>query len=838
MALELPGWLVTAFYVIGLPWPGIDEDELRAWATSVRGFASSVTGNSAQTSQNVAALNATSQSEFTTVLAGRWERRNQLVADLRGPIDDFADALDGAADVVVAQKYACIAALAALATEFAVTQVGAFLSFGLDEAAVPAEILSTRELVKFALEYLEAELMGKLIGVAAQEVTDHVNRFLGNFLNDSMSVAFEAQSLKISYGSLREAAASMRGQATQTEETGNAAYSENAGRELEGSSEGGAGDGGRWAAVMQAVEQALLDIAGDLFKSLPAVIFRAQEDDAAAIENAAAGFQETDAKLSGEVPDPELTPAPELAPAPAVMADDVPAVPDAVLPPDLRDGLPEAVPEEVLLPEGPPPPNEPPPPGGPSLPEEPERGLKPWPADPESGYVLQERDLAFLGITLEQIGWWRAGEAPLGMRPEQFDDFSDSLADELAAHGVSAGDFEADLVGSSVRVFSGWTKRLDNIPMTPEIESRLGEWFGDDENRPVRRPFDSTYKLGASDKPSDYDVNIRSDRMVEMARQQWLDSGAEDSFSHPRQGFVDPRIVAETFPELAELSQLWKDELGRKVSFRLFGLDEEPVQRRAAQSSGGDSVWRIHPRQAPTLEPQGMRPWPEDPVSGYRLQTRDLRFLGISIIRVKWWRSGEAPLGMTPRQYTDFRSSLADALRSDGVTTGDTDIRLKGSSINIFSNRRKALPTEGDLAGKPESAALLRQWLSDDPARPASRPFDSMYKLGLSDRRSDYDIQIRSDQMVELARRRYEADPSQQLEPFAHDKYNFVAKQIVREQFPALHRWAQRWQDEFGREVNPALFGLEGEPRQSTDPERLKRGWPIVGRDVPRAGPS
>jgi hypothetical protein len=44
-------------------------------------------------------------------------------------------------------------------------------------------------------------------------------------------------------------------------------------------------------------------------------------------------------------------------------------------------------------------------------------------------------------------------------------------------------------------------------------------------------------------------------------------------------------------------------------------------------------------------------------------------------------------------------------------------------------------------------------------------------------------------------------------------------------------------QDDLGREVNPAVFGLEGEPRQSTGRERLKRGWPLPGRDATQAGP-
>jgi hypothetical protein len=484
---------------------------------------------------------------------------------------------------------------------------------------------------------------------------------------------------------------------------------------------------------------------------------------------------------------------------------------------------------------------------GPEPQHHPERGQdggagepRPWPADPGNGVPLRPRDLRFLGLTEEQIDWWRTGAAPLGMTPEQFGRFQSSLADVLAPHGVRPEDVQIRLVGSSVRIYSGWNKRMDNIPdHTPESLERLRDWFGDDTDLPERRPFDTMYKLGLSDKPSDYDVSFHSDRMVQIAREHWLATGGDGEFSH-RYGFVHKHLFAEAFPELLDWSERWQDELGRKVGRMLFGLEEEPLQRRSANAAVHDESWPLELHRDEETASHGepeLRPWPADPANGYRLRERDLRFLGITDEQVHWWRTGRAPMGMTPIQFRDFRSSLLDALREDGVDAEDVDIRLKGSGVNMFSNKRKALPElDGpELDGNPEAAARMREWLGDDSRRPHSRPFDSMHRLGLSGEPSDYDVQVRSDQMSRMARELFEDSPPAQVETFAHEKYRFVNKDVMNARFPALLAWAERWSAEFGRDVDPALFGLEGEPRQANhdDPEKAKRGWPIAGPDAP-----
>lgn len=313
MSLELPDWLVTAFNVLGLPWPGIDEDQLRAWATSLRRFANEVTDSSGKTHQTIAALADDSQSSFTDALAEKWEHHNKLLAELHGPMDDFAEALDVAADVVVAQKYAVIAAASAMAAEFVSTQIGAFFTFGADEAAVPFEIATTREAVKFAWEVISQELMQKLMGYGAQKISGSVNSFLSNLMNDALGVQMEVQGLKVSYDRLNKDADSIRSQADETDDAGKRAYGENAERDLQDSSEGSDSEG-MMSAIIKGLELGLKDIAISVFQHLPSVIMKAQEDDANLLGKYAEAMKGVDDGLHPPhepTGDGDVSPAPE-----------------------------------------------------------------------------------------------------------------------------------------------------------------------------------------------------------------------------------------------------------------------------------------------------------------------------------------------------------------------------------------------------------------------------------------------------------------------------------------------------------------------------------------------
>ena len=66
VSLELPGWVADAFNSIGLPWPGIDEDQLRAWAQDLRQYA---------TATDALSSHSKAVSSFGTLRTGREGRR-------------------------------------------------------------------------------------------------------------------------------------------------------------------------------------------------------------------------------------------------------------------------------------------------------------------------------------------------------------------------------------------------------------------------------------------------------------------------------------------------------------------------------------------------------------------------------------------------------------------------------------------------------------------------------------------------------------------------------------------------------------------------------------------
>jgi hypothetical protein len=99
----------------------------------------------------------------------------------------------------------------------------------------------------------------------------------------------EAGGLKIAYGNIRRTASQVRGHADEAKNIGSKANADNTSRDLEDNS-----GGGGWSEVINALRQGLPDIAGDLFKNLPATIARILTDIAEVLENFAAKLKAAD----------------------------------------------------------------------------------------------------------------------------------------------------------------------------------------------------------------------------------------------------------------------------------------------------------------------------------------------------------------------------------------------------------------------------------------------------------------------------------------------------------------------------------------------------------------
>lgn len=201
--------------------------------------------------------------------------------------------------------------------------------------------------------------------------------------------------------------------------------------------------------------------------------------------------------------------------------------------------------------------------------------------------------------------------------------------------------------------------------------------------------------------------------------------------------------------------------------------------------------------------------WPRDD-SGYAITRRDLDFLGINPIQVKWLLTGEAPMGMTPELYRQFGSEMLQALERDGISPSEIDIRLKGTGAGFFSGIHKELPRGDEIIGNPTAAQRLQEWLGEDQSGPRRRPYDAMWRLGLEPEPSDFDLDINSTAIIRKARTYWRANHSDRYPGDFMGGHGYLDKQTVLGTLPALAEWAARWEQRLGRPISLGAFESSG----------------------------
>ncbi|UZI34048.1 hypothetical protein [Streptomyces sp. VB1] len=201
--------------------------------------------------------------------------------------------------------------------------------------------------------------------------------------------------------------------------------------------------------------------------------------------------------------------------------------------------------------------------------------------------------------------------------------------------------------------------------------------------------------------------------------------------------------------------------------------------------------------------------WPQDD-SGYAIAQRDLDFLGITPIQLKWFVTGEAPLGMTPQHHAQFGTEMLTALEHDGIDPAGVDIRLKGSGSGFFSGLHKTLPREEGLTGNLPALQRLHEWFQGDPHRPVRRPFDSMWKLGLDAEPSDFDLDINSTSIVWAAREHWRANHADRYPGDFMGGHGYLDKATLLSTLPALAHWARSWENRLGRPLSLGAFESSG----------------------------
>src|SRR5258708_11555880 len=131
---DLPGPVVTFLNVIGVPWPYLNEDQVRQFASMVREFGQAVGQTHQDATAAIRNISEVYQGASTRQLSSGWSHLSaQHVDEIVEGCRILAEALDLGADYVVAQKLEAVGELIGMAAAFVADQAAAAATFGLAE---------------------------------------------------------------------------------------------------------------------------------------------------------------------------------------------------------------------------------------------------------------------------------------------------------------------------------------------------------------------------------------------------------------------------------------------------------------------------------------------------------------------------------------------------------------------------------------------------------------------------------------------------------------------------------------------------------------------------------
>lgn len=190
----LPSELSWALNMIGIPWPNIDEDQLHQSASQLRQVTSELGNTHQQASVSIQGTLVANQSIALQGFQKLWNLLEEHLPTVIDVLNGIAEFLDVAGDVVTGMKDAIIAALVAFAAEILADQALAVETLGASEAAIPAEVAATDEIVDQILnqvaqqlEQQAAQIIQKAVSDVAQKVVLDLTKQLEGMLTGKQS---------------------------------------------------------------------------------------------------------------------------------------------------------------------------------------------------------------------------------------------------------------------------------------------------------------------------------------------------------------------------------------------------------------------------------------------------------------------------------------------------------------------------------------------------------------------------------------------------------------------------------------------------------------------------
>lgn len=193
MAIEIPHEVAQFLNFIGVPYPDINEDQVRELAAQVRTFADDVSGTHQAATGAITDMGSVYQGQSYRALVASWA---SLSASHMERLDELcravAHALEIAAEVITVVKAAVLTELALLAAAYTATMAATIATSGASAAVGQTISLAAKRLIKamedMLVAYIVAEVLGKAIEPLEEAVSDMINGVVYNAAADLLGV--------------------------------------------------------------------------------------------------------------------------------------------------------------------------------------------------------------------------------------------------------------------------------------------------------------------------------------------------------------------------------------------------------------------------------------------------------------------------------------------------------------------------------------------------------------------------------------------------------------------------------------------------------------------------
>lgn len=224
MSVELPNELVWVLGAIGVVWPNVDEDQLRAMADQFRQIADDLEDQHSGAMQSVEQMLGMNSSQSLEIFQALWSKvSGQHLKQLGEGIKVLAEAISIGADIIEGMKIAAIGEFAAFVAQTAAVAAESVATLGLGSGAEAVVVETTRTIVKGIIDQaiaqvtqqLKQAMMAPILDTFMSAAEDLGEQLLGDALGVSQGVDFSALE-SAAKGGAEQGLSTLVGQAKET----------------------------------------------------------------------------------------------------------------------------------------------------------------------------------------------------------------------------------------------------------------------------------------------------------------------------------------------------------------------------------------------------------------------------------------------------------------------------------------------------------------------------------------------------------------------------------------------------------------------------------------------